>query len=107
MLNVSFQFAKSFSYVVIETAFKKMRESLGELPIVVSEQRLVDEAAAGEEASGTSPSTTVNSPVQKRVLADGTYATQSALTAISPASKVSVSNEKNRPPLRSMMMNCC
>jgi coatomer subunit beta len=88
---------------LIELAFRKVRLSLGELPIVASEERHAEAEAAGKEeenAPETAPA--VKAAPQRRVLADGTYATESAFSApISPTVKSVTGSTYVRPPLRS------
>ena len=102
----------------IEQAMVRLRQSLGEVPIVQSEQRLLDDehldphvGGAPTDADGNS----VKSPAQhqhqqqqqRRVLADGTYATESALVSLSPHSASGAPAQgaaKKRPPLRQLIM---
>lgn len=64
-------------------------EVLGEIPILASEQRLLDEANGGEEGGGEDGDASGKSDKPKegggrpRVLADGTYATETAYTSTS------------------------
>jgi coatomer subunit beta len=63
----------------------EIKKSLGEIPIVDSELR----KAAGEEKEGESPGTpTTPTPSRTLVTDDGTYATQSAITAMASVKKV-------------------
>ncbi|XP_003746781.1 coatomer subunit beta [Galendromus occidentalis] len=79
-------------------AFMKcVRNSLGELPIVESETAELNkdaEDAANDDENRVNGST--EAVVTTRVTADGTYATQTAMTS----EKKVDSNEKKRPPLR-------
>ena len=90
----------------IRDAWKKIRASLGEIPILASEQRLLEEVpeAAKEpeqQVNGHSkPSTT------PKVLADGTYATESALTSKSAAdAKLEAVKAAQKPPLRQLILD--
>lgn len=72
----------------------KVRQSLGEIPIVDDEIR----KAAGEPTDPDNPNpagSSVSAPSSRLVTADGTYATQSIFsTALTTAKK------EERPPLR-------
>jgi coatomer subunit beta len=92
----------------IRDAWKGIRSSLGEIPILASEQRLLDDAAEGIE-----PAEQVNGNAKpaapsgsRKVLADGTYATESALTS-SAAAKAKLEAVKNsqKPPLRQLILD--
>jgi coatomer subunit beta len=92
----------------IRDAWKGIRSSLGEIPILASEQRLLDEASEGKEpddqvnghAKSSAPSGS------RKVLADGTYATESAFTT-SAADKAKLDLVKNsqKPPLRQLILD--
>jgi coatomer subunit beta len=92
----------------IRDAWKGIRSSLGEIPILASEQRLLDDASEGKESSeqvnghakAAAPSGS------RKVLADGTYATESALTS-SAAAKAKLEAVKNsqKPPLRQLLLD--
>ncbi|CAI4221409.1 unnamed protein product [Auanema sp. JU1783] len=69
-----------------------VKQALGELPIVESELRQLE--GEGEEQPAAKPSV----PSKQLVTADGTYATQSA---ISSTKKV----ESNKPPLRKFLLD--
>jgi coatomer subunit beta len=92
----------------IRDAWKGIRSSLGEIPILASEQRLLDDAAEGIE-----PAEQINGNAKpaapsgsRKVLADGTYATESALTS-SAAAKAKLEAVKNsqKPPLRQLILD--
>jgi coatomer subunit beta len=75
----------------IKDALRGIRNSVGELPILDTEQRLLEKEdgyAIGMEI--IVPSTS------RRILADGTYATESALTK----SQVKAVSGGSKPPLR-------
>ncbi|KAG9046279.1 coatomer subunit beta [Tulasnella sp. UAMH 9824] len=74
----------------IQAAMQALRKVIGEIPILAAEQRLADDAGTGEDGSEEKkPSSS-----HPRVLADGTYATESAYT-----SKVD-KKDASKPPLR-------
>ncbi|KIM38155.1 hypothetical protein M413DRAFT_447920 [Hebeloma cylindrosporum] len=65
----------------IQSAMREIRKVIGEIPILASEQRLLDEAGgnADEEEEKEKPKEGGGS--KPKVLADGTYATESAYTS--------------------------
>ncbi|KIY64902.1 coatomer protein [Cylindrobasidium torrendii FP15055 ss-10] len=84
----------------IKATMQEIRKVIGEIPILAAEQRLLDEAAAGTEDEGqtkTEPST------RPKVLADGTYATETAVTAAS-TSRLEAVKAASKPPLRSLIL---
>lgn len=93
----------------IKEAWKRIRASLGEIPIVASEARLLEEQPDGEpelndQANGhPKPSAPSGS---RKVLADGTYATESALTSQSSAkAKLDAVKAAQKPPLRQLILD--
>ncbi|KAH7114306.1 coatomer subunit beta [Dendryphion nanum] len=91
----------------IRDAWKGIRSSLGEIPILASEQRLLDEASEGKEPEQTNGHAKAAAPSgSRKVLADGTYATESALTS-SAAAKAKLEAVKNsqKPPLRQLILD--
>lgn len=83
--------------VEISSTFQEIRKIIGEIPILASEQRSADDANGNtEEASGDKPEGKTEGG-RPRVLADGTYATETAYSA----SKVEApSKAASKPPLR-------
>jgi coatomer subunit beta len=94
----------------IRDAWKGIRSSLGEIPILASEQRLLDDASEGKEPSeqinGNGNAKPAAPSGSRKVLADGTYATESALTS-SAAAKAKLEAVKNsqKPPLRQLLLD--
>jgi len=96
----------------IRDSWKRIRASLGEIPILASEQRLLEEQADGTTTNGTDteatngttkPSAPSNS---RKVLSDGTYATESALTSQSSATaKLEAVKAATKPPLRQLILD--
>ncbi|KAF7713143.1 Coatomer beta subunit [Penicillium ucsense] len=93
----------------IREAWKKIRASLGEIPILASEQRLLDEVPDDnvlllqEAANGHGKSAPTGS---RKVLADGTYATESALTSQSAAAaRLEAVKAAQKPPLRQLILD--
>lgn len=92
----------------IKEAWKRIRASLGEIPILASEQRLLDEANNddGEPKEQVNGHATKSAPSgSRKVLADGTYATESALTSDSAAkAKLEAVKAAQKPPLRQLIL---
>ena len=91
----------------IRDAWKGIRSSLGEIPILASEQRLLDDASEGKDESDQVNGNAKSAPTgSRKVLADGTYATESALTS-SAAAKAKLEAVKNsqKPPLRQLILD--
>ncbi|KAI5921496.1 Coatomer, beta subunit [Camillea tinctor] len=92
----------------IKEAWKRIRASLGEIPILASEQRLLDnvdgeEEKEKEQVNGHSKSSQPSG--SRRVLADGTYATETALTSNSAAAaKLEAVKAAQKPPLRQLIL---
>lgn len=75
---------------------------IGEVPILASEQKLLDEASNEDEEDKDSKEKekTEGSGSKPRVLADGTYATETAFTSASNA-RLEAVKAATKPPLRS------
>ncbi|RAL65153.1 hypothetical protein DID88_001259 [Monilinia fructigena] len=93
----------------IKDAWRRIRASLGEIPILATEQRLLNEASDGQEPqepeqiNGHSKAAPTGS---RRVLADGTYATESALTSQSAVTaKLEAVKAAQKPPLRQLILD--
>ncbi|KAK3390806.1 adaptin N terminal region-domain-containing protein [Podospora didyma] len=94
----------------IRDAWKRIRASLGEIPILASEQRLLDNMDGGDETkekeqvNGHSKATPAAG--SRRILADGTYATETALTSQSgAAAKLEAVKASQKPPLRQLILD--
>ena len=81
----------------IQQTFQELRKVLGEIPILASEQKLLDETGAEEEEKKDEVKTESTKP---KVLADGTYATETAFTSMSTA-RLEAVKAAAKPPLRS------
>jgi coatomer subunit beta len=81
----------------IKAALRGIRKSLGELPILDTEKKLHEKD--GEESNGIKTVADVHFS-RTRVLADGTYATESALTGSQVEAKSHVVTTASKPPLR-------
>jgi coatomer subunit beta len=93
----------------IRDAWKGIRSSLGEIPILASEQRLLDDASEGKDSSNEQINGHAKAAAptgSRKILADGTYATESALTS-SAAAKAKLEAVKNsqKPPLRQLLLD--
>jgi coatomer subunit beta len=91
----------------IQSTLQEIRKVLGEILILASEQRLLDEANGGKEpdgdASGKKDEKLKEGGGKPRVLADGTYATESAYTSTTTA-RLEAVKAAAKPPLRSMFL---
>lgn len=80
---------------------REIRKVLGEIPILASEQRLLDEAGGDSiEETTDKEKPKVEGVGRPKVLADGTYATETAYTSTS-AAKLEAVKAAAKPPLRS------
>ncbi|KAI9015882.1 adaptin N terminal region-domain-containing protein [Phycomyces nitens] len=92
----------------IDEAWKQIRNALGEIPLLASEQKLLDAAEADDEPTVDEPKSAVPSgtAAPRRVLADGTYATESAYTSTSSnAARLEAVKQASKPPLRALILN--
>lgn len=85
--------------VEIQNAFQEIRKVLGEIPILSSEQRLLDDAGGDEDEDKQKEEAEAKSG-KPRVLADGTYATETAYTSTA-AARLEAVKAAAKPPLRS------
>ncbi|KAF8323804.1 Coatomer, beta subunit [Clavulina sp. PMI_390] len=86
----------------IQAVFKEIRKVIGEVPILASEQRLLDEAGGDQEpekTDGAQPS----SSGKPKILADGTYATETAFSSVANA-RLEAVKAAAKPPLRSLLL---
>ncbi|KAK4516339.1 uncharacterized protein ATC70_011309 [Mucor velutinosus] len=91
----------------IDDAWKQIRHALGEIPLLASEQKLLDatEAADNEEEKTDKAAVPSGAAAPRRILADGTYATESAYTESSAsASRLEAVKAAKKPPLRSLLL---
>lgn len=88
---------------------REIRKVLGEIPILASEQRLLDEAAGESSAADNEEGESKEKEKEKakaegagrpKVLADGTYATETAFTSAAVA-RLEAVKAAAKPPLRS------
>lgn len=96
----------------IDEAWQQIRDALGEIPILASEQRLLDAAEDEEgnekpeedEHKAAVPSSTA---APRRILPDGTYATESSYTVqpFASTAKLDAVKAATKPPLRALLLN--
>ncbi|KAL2019300.1 hypothetical protein VTK56DRAFT_9767 [Thermocarpiscus australiensis] len=93
----------------IRDAWKGIRASLGEIPILASEQRLLDNMDNEEENKDQDQVNGNTKPApagSRKVLADGTYATETALTSqAAAAAKLEAVKASKKPPLRQLILD--
>lgn len=107
---------KTLIYSVFEEMreiMQQIRKVLGEIPILASEQRLLEkaeaEAAAAEEAAGHEMANGSSSNQRKatsttKVLADGTYATETAYSQSTSKDHLETVKNAQKPPLRALIL---
>ncbi|KAJ1986206.1 coatomer subunit beta, partial [Coemansia spiralis] len=95
----------------IRSVWTKLREAIGELPLLAAEQRELETAekdkdGAGEPSGDRHGSSVAAAPsASRRVLPDGTYATESSLTARAAEDSSSSSLKlDSKPPLRAVLL---
>ncbi|KAI9638983.1 ER to Golgi transport-related protein [Dioszegia hungarica] len=88
----------------IKQAMQEIRKVLGEIPILASEQRLFDEAASSDEAATEKKDDAPKAVTKTRVLADGTYATETTYTSNADAARLEAVRSAAKPPLRSLIL---
>ncbi|CAG8618449.1 4289_t:CDS:10, partial [Paraglomus occultum] len=88
----------------IEESWKQIRAGLGEIPILASEQKLLDEASKEDKPDESTEQKTLPTS-SRRILADGTYATESAFSSNSSAmAKLEAVKSATKPPLRALIL---
>ena len=102
------QSGHGLTHADIKETVQQTRKVLGDVPILAAEQRLLDEHEAGAQAAAV-PESTLTSPkpsapvMKTKVLADGTYATETAFSA-SSAAALSAVKAATKPPLRALVL---
>lgn len=84
----------------IQEAMRAVRKVIGEIPILASEQRLLDEANGGAEDEGEDKEKEKAAASRPKVNADGTYVTETAFSSSANA-KLEAVRAAAKPPLRS------
>ena len=79
-----------------------MRRVIGEIPILAAEQRLLDEVSIDDEERKEGDEKKESVTTKPKVLADGTYATETAYSSTTSAQLEAV-QAATKPPLRSML----
>ncbi|KAH7909064.1 coatomer beta subunit appendage platform-domain-containing protein, partial [Hygrophoropsis aurantiaca] len=88
----------------ISIAFQEIRKVLGEIPILASEQRLLDEANGDADVDEKEKDKVESGGGGRpKVLADGTYATETAYTSTSSA-RLEAVKAASKPPLRALIL---
>ncbi|KAL2120928.1 hypothetical protein VTJ04DRAFT_4955 [Mycothermus thermophilus] len=92
----------------IRDAWKGIRASLGEIPILASEQRLLESLDKEEEENKEQEQVNGHAKPSgsRKILADGTYATETALTSqAAAAAKLEAVKASSKPPLRQLILD--
>ncbi|KAG1786708.1 coatomer beta C-terminal region-domain-containing protein [Suillus plorans] len=84
----------------IQATFQDIRKVIGEIHILASEQRLLDEADGEEDKKEDKKAEGSGRP---KVLADGTYATETAYTSTNSA-RLEAVKAASKPPLRALIL---
>lgn len=82
----------------------EIRKVIGEIPILASEQKLLDEAEAADEKVADKQSDAPKAVTTTRVLADGTYATETVYTSTAAAARLEQVRAAAKPPLRALIL---
>ncbi|KJA28298.1 hypothetical protein HYPSUDRAFT_61930 [Hypholoma sublateritium FD-334 SS-4] len=85
----------------INATMREIRKVIGEIPILATEQRLLDEAGGEEEEETEKPK--AEGGGRPKILADGTYATESAYTSTN-AARLEAVKTAAKPPLRTLIL---
>ncbi|KAJ7118746.1 coatomer protein [Mycena epipterygia] len=87
----------------IQSAMQEIRKVLGEIPILASEQKLLDDVAGGAEEDEASSPKVETGGGRPKVLADGTYATETAYSSTTTA-RLDAVRAASKPPLRTLLL---
>ncbi|KAG7558210.1 hypothetical protein FFLO_02863 [Filobasidium floriforme] len=87
----------------IKRAFAEVRHVIGEIPILASEQRLLDAAEAADDVT-TEKQEEQTTVTKTRVLADGTYATETVYTSAAAQARLEQVKAATKPPLRALIL---
>jgi coatomer subunit beta len=88
----------------IVSTFLEVRKVLGEIPILAVEQRLLDESGVEDDERKDGDEKKESATTKPKVLADGTYATETAYSSTSSA-RLEAVKAANKPPLRSLFLS--
>lgn len=75
------------------------------MPILAAEQRLLDEAEAADEPAAEKAPEAPKSVTKTRVLADGTYATETVYTSSAAQARLEQVKAAAKPPLRALVLS--
>ncbi|KAI0323051.1 coatomer beta subunit [Amylostereum chailletii] len=89
------------SPAILDT-FQEVRKVIGEIPILASEQKLLEEAGGAEEEA-KDEEIKKEASSRPKVLADGTYATETAYTSTATA-RLEAVKSASKPPLRTLIL---
>ncbi|KAJ2550629.1 coatomer subunit beta [Coemansia sp. RSA 1933] len=92
----------------VRDVWARLREAIGELPLLAAEQRELEaerdkDGGSGESGADAGSAQPVSS-ASRRVLADGTYATESSLTARAADTQSALKLDA-KPPLRAVLLH--
>ncbi|RXW23073.1 hypothetical protein EST38_g2770 [Candolleomyces aberdarensis] len=90
----------------IQSAMREIRKVLGEIPILASEQRLLDEANGVADAEGGEDKEKEKAAAaasRPKVNADGTYVTETAFSS-SASARLEAVKAAAKPPLRTLLL---
>ncbi|KAF9528156.1 coatomer protein [Crepidotus variabilis] len=89
----------------VQSAMREIRKVIGEVPILAVEQRLLDEAEnEGEDVEEKEKDVKKEGGGRPKVLADGTYATETAFTSSASAARLEAVKSASKPPLRTLIL---
>ncbi|KAI5450154.1 coatomer subunit beta [Naganishia albida] len=88
----------------IQKAMSEIRTVIGEVPILASEQRLLDEAEAADDQPAEKKPEEEATVTKTRVLADGTYATETVYTSAAAQARLDQVKAAAKPPLRALIL---
>ncbi|KAI0005525.1 coatomer beta subunit [Russula compacta] len=87
----------------IINTFQELRKVLGDIPILAAEQRLLDESSVEDEEKKEVDEKKEGATTKPKVLADGTYATETAYSSTT-STRLEAVKAANKPPLRSLLL---
>jgi coatomer subunit beta len=87
----------------IADTFQEVRKTLGEIPILAAEQRLLDGTSVEDEDKGEGDEKKESVTTRPKVLADGTYATETAYSSTASA-RLEAVQAADKPPLRAILL---
>lgn len=86
----------------IQIAFEKVRAVLGHIPILAAEQQAYDAQEYTEDNETSNEGKLITTT---KVLADGTYATETTISTAEDASRLAAVKAATKPPLRGLILN--